>query len=71
MGGVQGFGVADLGSNGITLVADLAEQNMAQVGLTSQLVECLHTIYSDGAAFRIRQRSLMHAMRDSSVLLVL
>ena len=30
-GGAAGFGYADLGTNGITLVADLAEQNMAQV----------------------------------------
>ncbi len=30
-GGTAGFGYADLGTNGITLVADLAEQNMAQV----------------------------------------
>ena len=33
IGGAAGFGYADLGSNGITLVADLAEQNMAQVRL--------------------------------------
>ncbi len=32
-GGTAGFGYADLGTNGITLVADLAEQNMAQVRL--------------------------------------
>jgi hypothetical protein len=31
LGGAQGFGAADLGTNGVTLVADLAEQNMAQV----------------------------------------
>ena len=33
VGGAAGFGYADLGTNGITLVADLAEQNMAQVCL--------------------------------------
>ena len=34
LGGVQGFGAADLGTNGVTLVAELAEQNMAQVSAT-------------------------------------
>ena len=32
-GGAAGLGYADLGTNGITLMADLAEQNMAQVCL--------------------------------------